>query len=128
MSKIPFDLRYAATHEWAKAVGDDVIEVGISDFAQEALGDVVYVELPEPGTPVEAGTECAAVESVKAASDIYAPVSGEIAEVNPALEDNPEIINQDSYGAGWLYRIKASDTGQLEKLLTADGYKAEIGE
>ncbi len=128
MSEIPVDLRFAATHEWAKAVGDDVIEVGISDFAQDSLGDVVYVELPEPGTAVEAGSECAAVESVKAASDIYAPVSGEITEVNPALEDNPEIINQDSYGAGWLYRIKASDIGQLEKLLTADGYKAEIGE
>ena len=128
MSNIPADLRYAATHEWAKDLGDDVIEVGISDFAQDALGDVVYVELPEVGASFEAEQECAAVESVKAASDIYAPVSGEIVEINPELEDNPEKINQDVYGNGWLYRIKARDISQLENLLSADDYKAEIGE
>ncbi len=128
MSKFPAGLRYVATHEWAKDLGDDVIEVGISDFAQDALGDVVYVELPEVGASFEAEQECAAVESVKAASDIYAPVSGEIVEINPELEDNPEIINQDVYGNGWLYRIKARDISQLENLLSADDYKAEIGE
>ena len=128
MSKFPAGLRYVATHEWAKDLGDDVIEVGISDFAQDALGDVVYVELPEVGASFEAEQECAAVESVKAASDIYAPVSGEIVEINPELEDNPEIINQDAYGNGWLYRIKARDISQLENLLSADDYKAEIGE
>ncbi len=128
MSNIPADLRYAATHEWAKDLGDDVIEVGISDFAQDALGDVVYVELPEVGASFEAEQECAAVESVKAASDIYAPVSGEIIDINPELEDNPQIINQDVYGNGWLYRLKARDISQLENLLSADDYKAEIGE
>lgn len=128
MSNIPADLRYAATHEWAKDLGDDVIEVGISDFAQDALGDVVYVELPEVGASFEAEQECAAVESVKAATDIYAPVSGEIIDINPELEDNPQIINQDVYGNGWLYRLKARDISQLENLLPADDYKAEIGE
>ena len=119
MSNIPADLRYAATHEWAKDLGDDVIEVGISDFAQDALGDVVYVELPEVGASFEAEQECAAVESVKAATDIYAPVSGEIIDINPELEDNPQIINQDVYGNGWLYRLKARDISQLENLLPA---------
>ena len=128
MSNIPADLRYASTHEWAKDLGDNVIEVGISDFAQDALGDVVYVELPEVGASFEAEQECAAVESVKAATDIYAPVSGEIIDINPELEDNPQIINQDVYGNGWLYRLKARDISQLENLLSADDYKAEIGE
>jgi glycine cleavage system H protein len=128
MSNIPADLRFAATHEWARDLGDDVVEIGISDFAQDALGDVVYVELPEVGASFDAGQECAAVESVKAASDIYAPVSGEVSEINSGLENNPELINQDVYGNGWLYRLKASDMGQLETMLSADGYKAEIGE
>lgn len=128
MSNTPDTLRYAKTHEWAKQLADDIVEVGISDFAQEALGDVVYVELPTVGDTVSATEECAAVESVKAASDIYAPVSGEIIEINDALNDEPELLNSSSYEEGWMFRIKASDLSELDSLLEAEGYIAEIEE
>ena len=128
MSNTPDTLKYAKTHEWAKQLGDDIVEVGISDFAQESLGDVVYVELPGVGDAVSATEECAAVESVKAASDIYAPVSGEIVEINEALNDEPELLNASPYEKGWMFRVKASDLSELEGLLEADGYQEEIDE
>lgn len=122
MSQTPTDLVYATSHEWARSLADDVVEVGISDFAQEALGDVVYVELPEIGRLVSAGEECCAVESVKAASDIYAPVSGEIIEINENLDDEPELLNDSPFEAGWMFKIKASDLSELENLLSAEAY------
>ena len=123
MSKLPDDLRYADTHEWAKLEADGLVRVGISDFAQQQLGDVVFIELPEVGRAVEAGKACAVIESVKAASDIYSPVSGEIAEVNEAVKDAPELVNADSY-ANWLFAVKPGDTGELDSLLDADAYLA----
>ncbi len=123
MSKIPDDLKYAETHEWAKREADGRVRVGITDFAQEQLGDVVYIELPEPGRQVQAGKPCAVIESVKAASDINSPVSGEIIEVNQALADAPELVNQDSY-AQWLFSVNPSDPSELDKLLDATGYAA----
>lgn len=125
MSETPDDLLYAASHEWARKLDDDVIEVGISDYAQEALGDVVYVELPEIGRKVSAGEECCAVESVKAASDIYAPVSGEIVAVNEELDAEPELLNEAPYAGGWMFRIKASSLPELEGLLNAEAYSAQ---
>ena len=128
MSETPNDLKYATSHEWARQLADDVIEVGISDYAQESLGDVVYVELPELGENVDAGSECCAVESVKAASDIYAPVSGEIVEVNSALDDEPELLNESPYEGGWIFKIKASDPSELDSLLSADDYQNKVDE
>ncbi len=123
MSKIPDDLKYAETHEWAKREADGRVRVGITDFAQEQLGDVVYIELPETGRQVQAGKSCAVIESVKAASDINSPVSGEIVEVNQALADSPELVNQDSY-AHWLFSVNPSDPSELDKLSDASGYAA----
>jgi glycine cleavage system H protein len=128
MSDTPGDLKYAESHEWARELADSVIEVGISDYAQESLGDVVYVELPEIGAVLQVGEECCAVESVKAASDIYAPVAGEIVEVNEALDDSPELLNEAPYGEGWIFKIKASDTSELENLLSADDYANQIAD
>lgn len=128
MSNIPADLKYANSHEWVREEGDDVVVVGISDFAQEKLGDVVFVELPEVGAEVAAGDPIAVVESVKAASDIYAPVSGTIIEANDSLEDAPEIINEDSYEDGWFFKIKLSDSGELDDLLDADAYSDQCAE
>ena len=128
MSNIPTELRYASSHEWARLEDDGSVVVGITDHAQEALGDVVFVELPEVGATVAMGAECAVVESVKAASDIYAPISGEIVEVNEALEDAPETLNSDSYGDGWMFRIQPDNEEQLDDLLDAEGYAAELDE
>ena len=119
------DLKYATSHEWARLDGD-IITVGITDHAQEALGDLVFVELPEVGDSVNAGDEAGVVESVKAASDIYAPVSGEVVEINPALEDTPELINSDPYGEGWMYKIKVSDLAELDDMMSADEYDAQV--
>lgn len=127
MSNIPADLRYAESHEWARLEADGSVTVGISDHAQEALGDVVFVELPEVGKAVGAGDQVAVVESVKAASDIYAPVSGEVIEINEGLADAPESVNGEPYGA-WFFKLKVTDPAELEKLLDASGYKAAIGE
>ncbi|MEK6788852.1 MAG: glycine cleavage system protein GcvH [Pseudomonadota bacterium] len=124
MSNTPAELKYAASHEWARLDGD-IVTVGISDHAQDALGDLVYVELPSVGDSVQAGDEAGVVESVKAASDIYAPVSGEIVEINEALADAPEIVNSAPYTDGWLYRIRISDASELDKLLSADDYAAQ---
>ncbi len=128
MSQTPSELKYARSHEWARLEADGSITVGISDHAQEALGDVVYVELPEAGAELGAGDEAGVVESVKAASDIYAPVSGEVLEVNPLLEDAPETVNSDPYVDGWLYRLQPSDGNELENLLSADDYELQCAE
>lgn len=126
MSNIPADLRYAASHEWSRQEADGTITVGITDHAQDLLGDVVFVELPEVGRTVSAGEECAVVESVKAASDIYAPVSGEVVEVNAALADTPELVNSEPYAGAWFFKIKPSDASELDKLMDAEAYGASI--
>ena len=123
MSEVPLELGYAATHEWAKQDEEGLIVVGISDHAQDALGDIVYVELPEVGQQIVAGEEAGVVESVKAASDIYAPVSGAVEEINDALEDSPETVNQDPYGDGWFFKLKVTDERELDDLLDADSYQ-----
>ncbi len=128
MSNIPSELKYASSHEWVRNEGDGTFTVGISEHAQELLGDMVFVELPEVGDAVDAGEDCAVAESVKAASDIYAPISGEIVAINEDLEDAPETVNSDAYGDGWLFRIKASDESELENLLDAEGYAHSIDE
>ncbi|CAG8870058.1 Glycine cleavage system H protein [Pseudomonas fluorescens] len=127
MSNIPAELRYAESHEWARREADGSVTVGISDHAQEALGDVVFVELAEVGKVFAAGDAAGVVESVKAASDIYSPVSGEVIAVNDGLADSPEQLNEDPYGA-WIFKLKPSDLAELESLKDAAGYKAAIGE
>lgn len=127
MSELPKELRYLETHEWVRNEGDGTATVGITDHAQEALGDVVFVELPEVGQTLNAGEEAGVVESVKAASDIFAPVSGEVIAINEELEDAPETINQSPYGDGWFYRIRMSDPSELEALMDADAYR-EVAE
>ena len=122
MSDIPGDLKFLKSHEWARLDGNGQVTVGISDHAQGLLGDLVYVELPNVGDSIEAGTACAVVESVKAASDVYAPVSGTVVEVNSALADKPETINEDAYGVGWLFVLAINDTEQLNELLAPDDY------
>ena len=124
MSEIPAELLYRESHEWVRDEGNGVVVVGISDHAQAALGDMVYVELPEPGMSYEQGDACAVVESVKAASDAYAPVSGEVIENNSALEDSPELVNNDPYGDGWLFMIQMSKPEELDGLLSAEDYAA----
>jgi len=128
MSDTPSDLKYAESHEWARELADSVIEVGISDYAQESLGDVVYVELPEVGQTVQAGEECCAVESVKAASDIYSPLAGEIVEVNEELDGSPELLNEAPYGEGWIFKIKATDVSDLAKLLSSEDYQNQTAD
>lgn len=126
MSDTPSELRYASSHEWSREEADGSITVGITNHAQDALGDVVFVELPEVGRQLSAGDECAVVESVKAASDIYAPVSGEVIAINDALSDAPELINSDPYGEAWLFKVKPSDSNELDELLDAEGYQASL--
>ena len=122
MSEIPGDLKFQKSHEWARVEGDGRVTVGISDHAQGLLGDLVYVELPNVGDRVEAGNACAVVESVKAASDVYAPITGKVVEVNAALSDKPETINEDAYGDGWIFVIEAEEPDQLNDLLSPDDY------
>lgn len=122
MSDIPGDLKFLKSHEWARVEGDGKVTVGISDHAQGLLGDLVYVELPNVGDTVVAGNACAVVESVKAASDVYAPVGGTVVEVNSALADKPETINEDAYGDGWLFVLEIDDAEQLNDLLAPDDY------
>ncbi|MEB3766481.1 glycine cleavage system protein GcvH [Acinetobacter sp. MD2] len=121
----PSELKYAASHEWAKIEGD-VIVTGISDHAQDALGDLVYIELPEIGREVAAGEQTGVVESVKTASDIYAPVAGTIVEINTNLEDDPDFVNDDPYGKGWLYKIKPTNLQDIENLLSNTDYEAGL--
>lgn len=122
MSEIPGDLKFMKSHEWARVESDGKVTVGISDHAQGLLGDLVYVDLPEVGDRVEAGNASAVVESVKAASDVYAPISGTVVAVNSALADKPETINEDAYGEGWLFVVEADDADQLNELLAPDDY------
>lgn len=122
MSEIPGDLKFLKSHEWARVEGDGKLTVGISDHAQGLLGDLVYVELPSVGDRVEAGNAVAVVESVKAASDVYAPVTGTVTAVNSALADKPETINEDAYGEGWILTLEVEDASQLEDLLGPDEY------
>ena len=122
MSEFPVELKYASTHEWAKLEEDGMVTVGISDHAQNALGDVVYVEHPEIGQQLAAQEEAGVVESVKAASDIYAPVGGRVVAVNEALDDAPENVNQDPYGDGWFFSIEPNDVADLNDLLDAEAY------
>ena len=122
MSEIPSDLRYRDSHEWVRVEGDGTVVVGISDHAQGELGDMVFVELPEPGMSYDQGEACAVIESVKAASDVYAPLSGEVVEANGKLEDSPELVNSDPYGDGWLFRLLPSDASQTDGLMDAAAY------
>ena len=122
MSDVPSDLRFLKSHEWARLEDDGRVRVGISDHAQEALGDLVFVELPEVGDDLEADQACAVVESVKAASDVYAPIAGEVVEVNETLNDSPELVNEAAYGDDWLFCIQPADAGVLDGLLDAEAY------
>lgn len=122
MSEIPGDLKFLKSHEWARIEDDGTVTVGISEHAQGLLGDLVFVELPNVGDTLEAGAGAAVVESVKAASDVYAPVAGQVVAVNDDLTDKPETINEDAYGDGWIFRLKADDIGALESLLSPDDY------
>jgi glycine cleavage system H protein len=122
MSEIPSDLLYRESHEWVRNDEDGTVTIGISDHAQAQLGDMVFVELPEPGMSYEQGDACAVVESVKAASDVYAPLTGEVIESNSALEDSPELVNTDPYGDGWLFRMQLANPSELDGLLTPEAY------
>ena len=128
MSNVPTELKYSSSHEWVRSEGNGVYTVGITEHAQELLGDMVFVDLPEVGRVVAAGEDCAVAESVKAASDIYAPISGEIVAVNAELEGSPELVNSEPYGEGFLFQIKASDESELANLLDAGAYQASIDE
>ena len=123
MSNVPADLKYLQSHEWAKALPDGTVLIGITDYAQSSLGDLVFVEVPKAGRKLAAGEACAVVESVKAASDVYAPIAGEVVEANPALSDAPETLNSDPYGAGWLWKLKPANPADVGKLLDAAAYE-----
>ena len=122
MSKIPDELRYATSHEWVRREADGTVTIGITDHAQDALGDLVFVDVPKAGRKLGANEACAVVESVKAASDVYAPIAGEVLESNPALADSPEILNHDPYGAGWMWKMKPTNAADVDALLDAAGY------
>lgn len=126
MSNFPSDLKYVSTHEWARLEDDGSVTVGITDTAQSMLGDLVFVELPEVGNDVTAGDECGVLESVKAASDLYAPINGEIVAINETLTQNPELINQDPYGEGWILRLQPTHEKDLEDLLSAEEYEERV--
>lgn len=126
MSEIPTDLKYTKSHEWVKLCDDGNVLVGITDHAQDLLGDMVYVEPPEVGNEVEAEDVCAVVESVKAASDVYSPITGEIVEANEALADTPELVNNDPYGEGWLMRLKPADNLEIDQLMSANAYTDHV--
>ena len=128
MSNIPGDLRFTRSHEWVRVEDDGTLTVGITDHAQDALGDLVFVETPEAGSTVAAGDACAVVESVKAASDVYAPVGGEVVEGNAGLADKPELVNEDPYGQGWLMKIRPASAAELDQLLDAEAYAATLEE
>jgi glycine cleavage system H protein len=126
MSNIPKDLKYTKSHEWVKPNADGSVTVGITHHAQDLMGDMVFVDLPTAGTQVTSGKECGVVESVKAASDVYAPVSGEIVEANAALADSPETVNKDPYGSGWMFRLKPANKAEVDGLLDAKAYEALV--
>ncbi len=124
MSKTPEDLKYTKSHEWVRVAPDGTVTVGITDHAQDLMGDMVFVDLADVGSSVDAGEDCAVVESVKAASDVYAPLSGEVVAVNDALANSPELINKDPYGQGWIFRLKPSDASEMGELLDVQAYQA----
>ncbi len=132
MSEIPPDLRYTAEHEWVRRSGDDTVRVGVTDFAQSALGDVVFVQLPDVGTELTAGESFGEVESTKSVSDLYAPVSGKVSAINTDLDGSPQLVNSDPYGAGWLLDVQVAEVGELESaissLLDAEAYRATLTE
>ena len=128
MSNVPSELKYVSSHEWIREEGDGVVTVGITDYAQESLGDVVFVETPDVGAELAAGDDAGVVESVKAASDIYAPLSGTVLEVNEELEDAPENVNNDPYGDGWFFKLKLSDPAEMDDLLSAEEYQEQCEE
>jgi glycine cleavage system H protein len=122
MSNVPTDLKYTKSHEWVRSESDGSVTIGITDHAQGLLGDMVFIELPEAETTYGAGDECAVVESVKAASDVYCPISGEVTAVNEELADTPEIVNQDAFGEGWMFKIKPEDAEEIGELMDAEAY------
>jgi glycine cleavage system H protein len=122
MSDVPSDLKYLETHQWVRVDKSGLATVGITDFAQQQLGDVVYIGVPELGATVTGGEEAGVAESVKSASDVFSPVTGEVVEINELLEDEPEKVNEDPYGEGWLFRVKMTDDGELDGLMDADTY------
>ncbi len=126
MSDIPGDLKYIETHQWVRVADDGTATVGITDFAQEQLGDVVYIGLPDLGVTVNGGEEAGVAESVKSASDVFSPVTGEVIALNENLEDEPEKVNEDPYGEGWLFRVKLADPGELDSLMDADAYSEQV--
>ncbi|QKT03117.1 glycine cleavage system protein GcvH [Ectothiorhodospiraceae bacterium 2226] len=126
MSNVPQELRYTKSHEWVRPMDDGTVVIGITDHAQDLLGDMVFVETPAVGREVTAGEDCAVVESVKAASDVYSPLAGEVVESNESLSDAPERVNQDPYGEGWLFRLRPSDADALAQLMDADAYTALV--
>lgn len=128
MSNVPSELKYVSSHEWIRDEGDGVVTIGITDYAQDSLGDVVFVETPDIGAEMSAGDDAGVVESVKAASDIYAPLSGTVLEVNEDLEDAPQNVNNDPYGDGWFFKLKISDPSELEDLLSAEDYQEHCEE
>ena len=128
MSNIPSELKYATSHEWVRQEGNGVVTVGITEHAQELLGDMVFVELPDVDDEISTGDDVAVAESVKAASDIYAPISGKVIEVNEDLEDSPELVNSDAFGEGWLFKVQLDDEAELDALLDAEGYANSIDE
>jgi glycine cleavage system H protein len=123
MSEIPEGLKYSKSHEWVRVEKDDIVTIGITDHAQEALGDLVFVELPTPGDQLNTENHCGVVESVKAASDIFSPIAGEVIEVNTQVPDAPELVNESPYGEGWLFKLKPTENSDLNKLLGYDGYE-----
>jgi len=128
MSNIPSELKYATSHEWVRKESDGIVTVGITEHAQELLGDMVFVDLPDVDDEVGTGDDVAVAESVKAASDIYAPITGTVVEINEDLEDSPELVNSDAYGDGWLFKLKVDDESELDNLLDAEGYADSIAE
>ena len=119
-------IKYSEDHEWVESKGDDLVVIGITDFAQEQLGDVVFIEVPEVGATVNGGEEAGVAESVKSASDVFSPVTGEVLEVNEKLEDEPEIVNDDPYGEGWMFKVKLADEGELDGLMDPDAYAEHV--
>ena len=128
MSNVPKDLKYAKSHEWAQKQPDGSVVIGITDHAQSALGDLVFVEVPKAGRKLNAGEACAVVESVKAASDVYAPIAGEVVDANGALANAPETLNQDPYGKGWMFKLKPANAADLGQMLDAAGYEKVVAE
>lgn len=126
MSNIPQELRYTSTHEWIRTEGEGLFTIGITEHAQDLLGDMVFLDLPDVGDAVVTGDDCAVAESVKAASDVYSPLTGEVVAVNETLEDSPELVNSDPFGEGWLFKVKAEDPAEVEGLLDAEGYAGVV--